>query len=81
MRPRAMLDDRAEATGETWSAAEAAPRAKAIERGNTIIEMAAPEVDKLKDLSAGVQRAWIEEQADGQALFDDANGLIDRYAA
>ena len=83
---RKIVDDHsgmaiAKAIGEAWSEAEAAPRAKAVARGNTIIEMDPSEVQKLKDLSVEVQKAWIDEQEDGQALFDAANGLIDQYAA
>lgn len=60
-------------------------KAVAEERGNTIIILDEAETQRWKEASRPVIDAWIAEMnekgIDGQALYDDAKALIDKYAS
>ena len=50
-------------------------------RGNPVHKMADSEIAILKEKTQVVTDKWIADQgSDGQALFDDANALLDKYS-
>jgi TRAP-type C4-dicarboxylate transport system substrate-binding protein len=71
--------------GGTQSDADAPARAKAVEMGNNIITISEAEAEKWEELARPVYENWIADVADkgidGQAMIDEARGLMQEYEA
>jgi TRAP-type C4-dicarboxylate transport system substrate-binding protein len=77
--------DFARELGVLWDSDEPQGRDLAIAAGNEIIEVSAAESARFEEACQPVADAWIETVdatgLDGQALLDEARGLIDQYSA
>jgi TRAP-type C4-dicarboxylate transport system substrate-binding protein len=71
--------------GRIQQEADAEGKAVAVARGNTIITLDEAETERWKAAARPVVDRWIEEMKgkgiDGQALFDRAGELIEKYTA
>ncbi|RII83061.1 TRAP transporter substrate-binding protein [Neopusillimonas maritima] len=83
-----VIDDNSGAETSAWiasrfQAADVQGRKAAEEAGGVIYEWSQEEVNKLKDASSEVAQQWIDEMndkgMDGQALYDDARALVEKY--
>lgn len=56
----------------------------AVEKGNTIVQLDEAEVARWKEAAQPVVARWVADMdskgIDGQALIDQAKGLIDKYS-
>lgn len=73
------------AMGKVWTDAEIPGRNMAQKRGNTLVNMPAEDVAKMRDSAIAVHAGWVEEMnskgLDGQALLDSANALANKYSS
>ena len=73
----------ADRMGKAWEEIEKPGLEAAQKRGNTIIDMAPAEVEKLKKLAEPVRAAWVAEMdkagKDGKKLLADAEALIAKH--
>lgn len=71
--------------GKTQAEYDAPGRALAVERDNNIVELSAADVDAWKAAAQPVIDNWVADMngkgLDGQALLDEARGLIEKYTA
>ncbi|GJL83682.1 MAG: C4-dicarboxylate ABC transporter [marine bacterium B5-7] len=67
-------------TGHRWDLAEGPGEQVAIDRGNPIVTISDEEVEKIREKTASVTAAWIENTDDGQTLYDAADALLDQYS-
>lgn len=71
--------------GRVMDEGDAPGKAAAEERGNKIVILDEAETQRWREASQPVIDAWIVEMnskgMDGQALYDDAKALIDKYAS
>lgn len=80
-----ILDDHsgiamAKTTGKIWDDEEQVGIAVSKKSGNEIYTLPDSEVAIIREKTKGVTAKWIADQgANGKALYDDANGLIDKY--
>ena len=71
----------AKSTGKIWDAAENTGLSVVNTKGNPVHRMADSEIAILKEKTQVVTDKWIADLGDdGQALFDDANALLDKYS-
>ena len=74
----------AQRMGAVWDQVEVPGENKSRERGNTIVELPDSEVAKIKEITQPVVDTWIADLTaaghNGQALYDEANGLIEKYS-
>jgi len=71
----------AKSTGKIWDDAEATGLKVVNDKGNPVHQMSASEVAVMKEKTRPVVDKWIADLGgDGQALYDDANALLDKYS-
>ncbi|MEP1444308.1 MAG: TRAP transporter substrate-binding protein [Hyphomicrobiales bacterium] len=71
----------AKSTGKIWDDSEATGLKVVNDKGNPIHQMADSEVAIMKEKTRPVIDKWIADLGDdGQALYDDANALLDKYS-
>lgn len=70
----------AKKSGMRWDAAEVDGRKPADKRGNTVNQMSASEIAKLRAATQVVTDKWIKDTEYGQELYDAANRLLDKYS-
>ena len=71
----------AKSTGKIWDDAEATGLKVVNDKGNPVHQMSADEVAIMKEKTRPVIDKWIADLGDdGQALYDDANALLDKYS-
>lgn len=71
----------AKSTGKIWDDAEGTGLGVVNGKGNPVHQMADSEIAIMKDQTRVVVDKWIADLGDdGQALFDDANALLDKYS-
>lgn len=74
----------AQRMGAVWDQVEVPGENKSRERGNTVVELSDSEVAKIQEITRPVVDKWIADLTDaghdGQALYDEANGLIEKYS-
>lgn len=71
----------AKSTGKIWDDAEATGLKVVNDKGNPVHQMADSEVAIMKEKTRPVIDKWIADLGgDGQALYDDANALLDKYS-
>jgi TRAP-type C4-dicarboxylate transport system substrate-binding protein len=81
-----ILDDNSglamsKSTGKIWDEGEQAGIDVSKKSGNEIFTLPDAEIAKIKEMTKGVTEKWIVDMgADGQKLYDDANGLLDKYS-
>lgn len=71
--------------GKTQASADGPSRQIAVDRGNNIITLDEAETARWKEAAQPVIDNWVAEMTgkglDGQALLDEARGLIEKYSA
>lgn len=69
--------------GGVMEDSDAPARQAAVENGNAIVTLSAEEAQAWRDVAAPIYDEWVAEMSekgiDGQALIDEARGLIDQY--
>ncbi len=71
----------AKVSGERWDLAEVPGKQVATDRGNPVSEFPAAEMDKIRAQTQVVVDQWIAEMGEqGQALYDAASALLDKYS-
>ena len=71
----------AKSTGKIWDDAENTGLSVVNTKGNPVHKMADSEIAILKEKTQVVTDKWIADQgSNGQALFDDANALLEKYS-
>jgi len=71
----------AKSTGKIWDDAEATGLKVVNDKGNPVNQMSASEVAVMKEKTRPVIDKWIADLGgNGQALYDDANALLDKYS-
>lgn len=69
--------------GGTMEDSDAPARQAALDRGNTVVTLTEAEAAAWQEASAPIYDAWVAEMdergIDGQALIDEARGLIEEY--
>lgn len=69
-------------TGQRWDLAEVPAEQIATDRGNTIVEIPAAEMEIIRDKTAVVTEQWISDMGDeGRMLYDAASALLEKYSA
>jgi TRAP-type transport system periplasmic protein len=67
--------------GKLWDEVEGPGQKAAQQRGNTIVQLEPQEIERWRQATEPVTKAWIEARgANGKKLYDEANALIDKYA-
>jgi TRAP-type transport system periplasmic protein len=70
--------------GKLWDEVEAPGRQAALQRGNSIEQLAPEEIARFRKATEGVSKAWIADVSkkgvDGRKLYEEANALITKYA-
>lgn len=86
---KAILDEKSGAALSTFAAEvmfeyDKPGRDIAVEKGNTIVQLDEAEVARWKEAAQPVVARWVADMdskgIDGQALIDQAKGLIDKYS-
>ena len=68
--------------GHRWDIAEVNGRKPVDARGNPVYTMPASEMEKMRVATQSVTDKWIADMGDeGQALYDAANQLLDKYSS
>lgn len=68
-------------TGALWDVAETPGKKLAMEAGNSIVQLSDAEVAMIREKTQPVIDAWISNAGDnGQALYDSANALLDKFS-
>lgn len=67
--------------GQMFDENELVGREAAVENGNTFIELDEAEIQRIKEKVQPVTDSWIKDHENGQALYDKANELINKYSA
>lgn len=70
----------AETAGAAWDAAEEPARAQAEEMGHSFHTLTPEQRERWVTKAQPVVDAWIARTENGQALYDDARALVDKYA-
>ncbi len=68
-------------SGQRWDIAEENGLKVVTDRGNPITEIAASEMDVIRDKTRVVTEQWISDMGEeGQALYDAADALLEKYS-
>lgn len=71
----------AKKAGRVWDAAETSARQAAKAAGHGVYRLSPEQRARWMEATRSVATAWIDETDNGQALYDDARALVERFTA